>query len=213
MKSATRFILPFFAAVLLSQCGAPQPPQCKRVPMVSRAPAASLIGSAKTSWAVLADGSRKADWPAAEASYNAAVGKLFDQLRCGRGSWKDRAAAMGTTIFPAKRHKADPEEFYALFPAGEVKMRKEKQRHLTPGIGVALVGWKVTTPINVARPAAEPARSDHQTFRRRNNSKEPSPPSIAAVGSGIGGTGVISLVPTTTASMPTWPFEVVAEDV
>ncbi len=156
MKIAIRFTLPVLAAVFLCQCGAPQPPQCKRVPMASRVPATSLIGSAKMSWDILADGSRRSDWPAAEASYNAAVGKLFDQLRCGHGSWNDRAAAMGTGIFPAKAHKADPAEFDALFPASEVKVRREKERHLTPGIGIALVGWKETTPVNVPRPAFQP---------------------------------------------------------
>jgi hypothetical protein len=156
MKFILRFALPVLAVVCLTHCGAPNPPQCHRVPRESRAPATTLIESARTSWEVLADGSRKADWPKAEADYNTAVARLFDQLRCGKGSWQDRAGAMGTAIFPAKRHKADPTEFDALFPASDVKLHREKRRHLTPGIGVALVGWKETTPINVPRPAFQP---------------------------------------------------------
>ncbi len=156
MHLSPRFALAVIVSMALCQCGAPHPPECSRVPSASRAPAATLIGQARTSWNTLGDPSRKGEWPAAQAAYNAATGKLFDQLRCGDGSWNDRAARMGARIFPANRHKADPAEFDALFPAGEVKIHKEKQRHVTDGLGIPLVGWKKTTPINVPRPAFQP---------------------------------------------------------
>ena len=151
-----RFTLPILITALLCHCGAPQPPQCRRVPMASRGPAETFIAQAKVSWDILGSPSRKADWPAAQASYNAAVGKLFDQLRCGKGTWNDRAAAMGSGIFPASGHKADPAAFDALFPATEVKVTARQRRHVTDGMGIALVGWKKTTPINVARPKFMP---------------------------------------------------------
>lgn len=156
MKIVVRFALSLFTIVSLTQCIAPKAPQCRKIPAASRVAASSLIQSARESWTILSDRSRRAEWPIAETNYNTTVAKLFDQLRCGKGSWNERAAAMGTTIFPAKGHKADPAKFNALFPASEVKIRKEKQRHLTQGIGVALVGWKETTPLNVPRPKFQP---------------------------------------------------------
>lgn len=156
MKFVFRATLPILAAVLLCQCGAPQPPQCRSVPRASRAPAALLVEQAEASWEILGSPSRKDEWPAAQASYNTAVGKLFDQLRCGKGSWNDRATAMGTDIFPAAKHKADPGEFDALFPASEVKVTVRQRRHVTGGMGVPLVGWKKTTPLNVPRPKFMP---------------------------------------------------------
>lgn len=157
MKVVFRTASLLAATALLCHCGAPKPPQCHRVPFASRAPAASLIEETRASWSVLSSNSRKSEWPAAQAHYNTTVAKLFDQLRCGKGSWEERASAMGAKIFPpASRHKANPEEFDALFPASEVSIRKRDHRHITEGIGINLVGWTETTPINVPRPAFQP---------------------------------------------------------
>src|SRR5687767_5548061 len=99
MKIVFRTASLFAAAAVLCHCGAPQPPQCHRVPFLSRAPADTLIAEAKGSWAVLSSASRKSEWPAAQAHYNTTVAKLFDQLRCGKGSWQERAVGLGTQIF------------------------------------------------------------------------------------------------------------------
>jgi hypothetical protein len=156
MKIVLRFTLPILAAGLLCQCGAPQPPQCHRVPKASRAPAPALVEQARSSWEILGSSSRKDEWPTAQKNYNAAIGKLFDQLRCGKGTWAERASGMGAEIFPADRHKVDPAEFDALFPASQVKVTAKQRRHVTEGIGIALVGWKTTTPVNISRPKFMP---------------------------------------------------------
>ncbi|MEI6656156.1 MAG: hypothetical protein WCP45_15440 [Verrucomicrobiota bacterium] len=139
-------------AALLCQCGAPQPPRCTSVPFASRAPAATLTGSARESWQVLARSAPARDRAAAQATYNAAVGKLFDQLRCGGGSWDARAAALGTRIAPPDARHADLEKIDALFPAALVGTAELDTRRTSAGMGIALVGWKKTTPVGTPRP-------------------------------------------------------------
>jgi pimeloyl-ACP methyl ester carboxylesterase len=151
-----RLLLAVFISMGLCQCGAPQPPKCTSVPRASRVPADLLLDQARASWNVLANASRKSEWPLAQQSYNDAVAKLFDQLRCGGPGWHARAETLGTRIAAENPTTADPEKFDALFPASQVKVRKEHQRHLTDGLGISLVGWKKTTPLNVPRPAFYP---------------------------------------------------------
>lgn len=139
------------AAVLLCHCGAPQPPQCRRVPTASRAPADSLIASARNDWATLGDPSLKSRWPAARANYNTAVSRLFDQLRCGPGDWNARAARLGTRIAPAGGPQVDLEKLDAVFPAAQVNVRQVACHQMTPGVGVPAVGWKKTTAVGVKR--------------------------------------------------------------
>ena len=150
------FFKPIFAGVvsafLLCHCGAPQPPRCVRVPAASQVPAPVLLHDARTAWLVLADPSRQAKWPEAREQYNAAVARLFDQLRCGPGDWTERAAALGTAIAPGNARSFDPGRFDALFPASQVNTGRLSQRHLTAGAGLPLVGWAETTPIGVPRP-------------------------------------------------------------
>ena len=139
-------------AVLLCQCGAPQPPRCTSVPAASRVPTATLIGSARQSWQVLARAGSTHERAAAQTAYNAAVGKLFDQLRCGPGSWETRAAALGTRIArPDVRH-ADLDKIDALFPAALVNTAEFVTRRTTAGVGFPLVAWKKTTPVGTPRP-------------------------------------------------------------
>ncbi len=156
MTPAPRLVLLAFVSAILCQCGAPEPPRCSRVPIASRTPADSLIDQARISWNVLGNSSRKNEWPLAQQSYNTAVAKLFDQVHCGPGSWDDRAAKLGTRIAAENVQTADPDKFDAMFPATMVSIRKEGRRHLTEGVGVPLVGWKKTTPLNVPRPAFYP---------------------------------------------------------
>jgi triacylglycerol esterase/lipase EstA (alpha/beta hydrolase family) len=139
------------AALLLCHCGAPQPPQCRRVPMASRAPAGSLIASARKDWATLGDPSRKSQWPAAQASYNTAVARLFDQLCCGPGDWHSRAARLGTRIAPAGGPQVDLEKLDAVFPASRVNAHKVAHHQTTDGVGVPAVGWKKTTAVGIKR--------------------------------------------------------------
>ncbi|MEX1113645.1 MAG: hypothetical protein WEB53_00235 [Akkermansiaceae bacterium] len=139
------------ATVLLCHCGAPQPPQCRRVPMASRAPADSLIASARNDWATLGDPSRKSQWPAALANYNSAVARLFDQLCCGPGDWNTRATRLGTRIAPASGPQTDLEKLDAVFPAAQVNVRQVASHKKTPGVGVPAVGWKKTSAVGVKR--------------------------------------------------------------
>ena len=153
MKPASSIALPLLAAALLCQCGAPQVPRCASVPAASRVPAGTLTASAHSAWRVLAQSSRRHEWPAAQAAYNASVAKLFDQLRCGPGTWDSRAAALGTRIARPDASHVDLAELDALFPAASVNARNLGTRRTTDGLGLPLVGWKKTTPVGVPRPA------------------------------------------------------------
>lgn len=151
MHPLLRRLTPLACAALLCQCGAPQPPTCRQVPMGSRQPAASLIEEARRDWATLATSSRRADWPAARDHYNTAIAKLFDQLRCGPGTWDSRAAALGTRLAPPAKPQTDLANLDAVFPASMVNVRTVHTHQTTPGLGVPLVGWKQTTPIGIKR--------------------------------------------------------------
>ncbi len=151
MNSVTLRTIPLLLAVLLCNCGAPQPPQCARVPVASRAPAPSLVASAREHWSILGNPSRAAEWSAAKANYNAAVAKLFDQLRCGPGDWDSRAAAIGTSIGPADKRLVELNNLEALFPASQVDTRVVARHQKTEGVGVPLVGWRTTSAVGVRR--------------------------------------------------------------
>jgi len=138
-------------AVLLCHCGAPQPPQCLRVPAASRAPAEALLASARKDWATLGDSSLESQWPAAQASYNRAVARLFDQLRCGPGDWNARAARLGTRIAEASDTQVKLENLDSVFPASKVGMRQVSHHQITQGVGLPVVGWKKTTAVGVKR--------------------------------------------------------------
>ncbi len=156
VKPASAIALPLLASVLLCQCGAPEAPRCTSVPAASRVPAVTLTTEARAAWRTLADPSRQDEWPAAQASYNAAVAKLFDQLRCGPGTWDIRAAALGTRIARPDARHVDLTELDALFPASLVNTRSLGTRRTTDGLGIPLVGWKKTTPVGTPRPAFLP---------------------------------------------------------
>jgi len=144
-------LTPILAAMALCHCGAPQPPQCQRVPSASRVPAAQLITQARADWASLGTPARASEWPAARSRYNAAVAKLFDQLRCSPGRWDTRAAALGTRIAEASTLETDPSSLDALFPASAVNGKIVRNHKTTDGLGVPLVGWKKTTPVGQKR--------------------------------------------------------------
>lgn len=152
MKKLTQRMILLLLAALLTNCGAPQPPRCVSVPMASRQPAATLLGTTHEQWKVLGNPSRSSDWTTATEAYNRAVARLFDQLRCGSGDWNSRAAALGTRIAPSDKREVDLEKLDAIFPASQVDVRVLKSHQTTSGVGVPLVGWKATAPLGEERP-------------------------------------------------------------
>jgi triacylglycerol esterase/lipase EstA (alpha/beta hydrolase family) len=119
--------------------------------MGSRAPAAALIAEARDGWEILGNPSRNDDWAAARTRYNAAVAKLFDQLRCGPDGWDTRAAAIGTRIGDPSADNVDPGHLDVLFPASQVNGHAVREHKTTDGVGVPLVGWKKTSPVGMKR--------------------------------------------------------------
>ncbi|BCU77289.1 alpha/beta hydrolase [Luteolibacter sp. LG18] len=136
-----RFIPLALTVLVLTHCGVPQAPSCSSVPKESRVPSAALIAEARADWDILANPARKAQWPAAQASYNAAVAKLFDQFRCPQRPWDEAAAALGTRIEPQGKDDAHLKDIQDLFPSSLVDTDPVGPRQTTAGIGVPLVGW------------------------------------------------------------------------
>ena len=151
-----RLILILPIAIVLCQCGAPQPPVCRFLPIGSRAPAEDVLAIAKDSWNILSDSKRKAEWPTARTSYNEAVAILFDKLRCGSGDWSSRALAFRTVISKPSPSNESPDDFDALFPASKVKLHRKDSHNRTSGLGVPVVGWTATSPVGVTRPRFYP---------------------------------------------------------
>jgi hypothetical protein len=151
MTSITRNSGLLIAALLLSQCAPHVPKNCASIPRSSRAPSASLIDEARANWSILGSASRQNEWPAARDRYNVAIGKLFDQIRCGRGSWNDRAASIGTRLAVADRKHVDPDTLDALVPASSIEVTEVKKHNGTHGLGIPVVGWKTTSPVGMKR--------------------------------------------------------------
>ncbi len=138
-------------AALLCRCGLPQPPQCRTVPDASRVSAVVLVAEARRNWEILGDPSRAGELGVAQNRYNEAVAKLFDQLRCGKAGWQDRASLMGTRIADESAVSLHPSRLDAVFPASSVNVRTVKCHKTTSGVGVPLVGWKKTSPVGMPR--------------------------------------------------------------
>lgn len=154
MKKSYPRLIPLLVIVLLCGCGAPQPPKCTSVPRASRVPVPTLEESARQAWNVLRSPAKKDQWPAARASYNDAVAKLFDQLRCGGTDWNARAASLGTVIAnPNDPREVKLEALEVLFPASEVNTKSLVRHNVTEGIGVPVVGWKQTSALGQKRPS------------------------------------------------------------
>lgn len=139
-------------AMALCQCGVPQPPQCRWVPLASRQAPDRLLTEARKAWQVLKVQSEGKRADEALASYNGAVTKLFDQLRCGPNGWDTRAAALGTQV-DRSGALMNPDELDAVIDARSIRVHKLNGRRYTHGLGVATVGWKQTTPVGVPRKA------------------------------------------------------------
>lgn len=148
------FFRAIFAALpllLLSQCAPQLPKNCASVPRASRLPSDLLLEEARSNSAILGNASRKNEWPAARDRYNSATGKLFDQIRCGHGSWSDRAASIGTRIAVTDLGHVDPDTLDALVPSSTIKVTEVKKHNGIHGFGIPAVGWKATTPVGVKR--------------------------------------------------------------
>jgi pimeloyl-ACP methyl ester carboxylesterase len=107
-----------------------------------------LLAEARRHWSILANPSLKSEWAQSRAAYNAAVAKLFDQLRCGPDGRDTRAAVIGTRIAPQEN---DLTKLDVLFPASMVNGHVVREHRTTDGVGVPLVGWKKTSPVGMPR--------------------------------------------------------------
>ncbi|MFC7335915.1 hypothetical protein ACFQY0_01895 [Haloferula chungangensis] len=138
-RSALKSSLPLVSAFLICQCGPPSPPSCQILPYKSRGDAALLMSEARAAWNDLG----KSDSQSARQRYNLAIEKLIDQLRCGRGSHYDKAAAMGTLIDDSHSLGAGVtfKDLDAFVPASSIDVDDVGGRHVDPGIGIPMVGW------------------------------------------------------------------------
>jgi len=126
------------------------------LPFASRAPAATVLQTARLNWNILADPTRKADWPAAEVAYNKAVGILFDKLRCGPGDWTSRAGKIGTALSDPSPTNENLAKFDTFFPASAVKIHARDRYQRDDGVGIPAVAWTATSPVGLPRPAFYP---------------------------------------------------------
>jgi pimeloyl-ACP methyl ester carboxylesterase len=104
------------------------------------------VDQARAAWSEVARADSAAERGQALTDYNSTVAKLVDRLRCGPGSFHDKAAAMGTTIDESRTlgvgiRLADID---ALIPAASISTAGVGTRHFVGGIGVPVVAWKET---------------------------------------------------------------------
>ena len=108
------------------------------------------MGEAREAWKVLQVRSTGKRADEARARYNAAVVKLFDQLRCGRDGWDSRAAALGTVVDRSGGF-LNPDDLDAVIDVRSIRVKKLNGHNQTDGVGVATVGWKETSPVGSPR--------------------------------------------------------------
>ena len=173
-------IIPILPVVLLCQCGAPQPPQCRQGPEVLPGPRAAP-SSPSASGAM--DHSRK---PVAQVGLGHRAGRLQRRRRqaCSTNSAADPAT--GTPAPPPSAPASPPPDerqanlanLDAVFPASQVELPSCVNNHkTTDGVGVPLVGWKKTSPVGIKRatiPAAQRTALQshrHPRLRRLGHSR------------------------------------------
>lgn len=117
------------------------------------------MAEADSTWKMLGTSSRSDDKAVALRQYNEAVEKLFDQLRCGTGDWKTRAAAMGSEI-DRSVGLADPDALDAVVDLDQIDFGTLKNSYSEAGLGVVAVGWKETTAVGVERGDFMPPNGD-----------------------------------------------------
>lgn len=137
-----KLILLLGGVLLLTHCGTPSPPECRSLPRDSRADPVLTLQQAQRAWQ---QAGRSGDEQAITA-YNAAVARLFNRLRCGKGSLHQRAAAMGCVFDESRTLGAGIrlQDLDALMAASEVSTKEIGERHVESGIGLPVVGWKKT---------------------------------------------------------------------
>lgn len=153
-----RWIFASTAVLLLCQCGTPSPPVCRSLPRASRGDVNVQVDQARSAWSGVARADSAAERDLALASYNSVVAKLVDRLRCGPGTYHEKAAAMGTTIDESRTlgvgiRLADID---ALIPAASVPTESVGTRHLVEGMGVPVIAWKKTAEEGKPRWEFEP---------------------------------------------------------
>ncbi len=145
--------------LLAAGCGAPQ------VAPFMRPPAAppgvtpeSNIAASRQAWNILADPTRRSEWPAAREAYNLALAACFDDLRRANSDWDKGAAAIGTRWAGMDPDSPDPDLLGTLFPASAVDTSRVGERQRVPGVGLPLVGWiDESTELYAKFPQAPPA--------------------------------------------------------
>lgn len=153
-----RWIPACTSVLVLCQCGTPSAPVCLSLPRASRGDVNVQVDQARSAWSGIARADSAAERGLALASYNSAVAKLVDRLRCGPGTYHEKAAAMGTTIDESRTlgvgiRLADID---ALIPAASVATESVGTRHLVEGIGVPVIAWKKTAEEGKPRWEFEP---------------------------------------------------------
>jgi triacylglycerol esterase/lipase EstA (alpha/beta hydrolase family) len=124
----------------LSHCGTPSAPKCHFMPWDSREPSAVYIEQARRAWNDLGTD------PDAEAQYNDAIRRLFNQITCGNGKTIQAAESMGTLVDdrPSLGTGLRISELDNVFPASRVDTGPVGQRYSRAGIGLPVVGWQKT---------------------------------------------------------------------
>lgn len=141
-----RLLAAFTLVLALSHCGTPSPPECRWIPRESRGDPRTHLEAARDAWRRIGTAGNPAAKAAARSDYNRSVARLFDQLRCGEGSYHQRAERMGTAI--DTRHSLGArlaiDDLDALVPASSISTKDIGPRHVVEGVGVPVVGWKKT---------------------------------------------------------------------
>lgn len=147
-----------FSVLVLCQCGTPSPPACRVQPRESRGDVTLQLEQARAGWQAIAAAPDGAGRERAVANYNMAVAKLVDRLRCGPGTYREKAGAMGTVIDESRTLGAGIrlEDLDGLIPASAIPTDAIGKRHRVDGIGVSLVGWKKTAEEGAPRWEFEP---------------------------------------------------------
>jgi pimeloyl-ACP methyl ester carboxylesterase len=139
--------IPTCAAVLvLCQCGTPSAPVCLSLPRASRGDVTVQVEQARAAWLRVSRAETATEHEVAVASYNSAVAKLVDRLRCGSGTYHEKSAAMGATIDESRSLGVGIRiaDIDALIPAAAISTESVGTRHRVEGIGVPVVAWKKT---------------------------------------------------------------------
>jgi len=129
-------------ALLLTGCGAPSvAPYMRPSSAPSNERVEDHLTASREAWNILADARRRDEWPTAQEAYNDAISAAFDDLRRASNDWNMAAVATGTRLADPAPGDLDPALMGVVFPASKVDVQRLGERHVSPGIGLPLVGW------------------------------------------------------------------------